>query len=166
MITRLFVGLFKGALFGAALAAAMYFGLHVTTLATPLAYLAAVLAGTLVGLVAGKPIWAEAAKIEAGLKALFGAGLGALVLFAIRKWVHVPLPATVPGWVDPGGSIALIPAVTTTIAMLFELDNTPAPAKEEAAPKRLRAPKARAADLDDDDDAIEDESASRRGKRG
>ena len=42
-----------------------------------LAYVAAALTGVLTGLVAGKPIWASGAKIEAGLKAVFGALLGA-----------------------------------------------------------------------------------------
>ena len=40
------------------------------------AYAAAVVTGIVVGLVAGKPIWAEDARIEAGTKAIAGAILG------------------------------------------------------------------------------------------
>lgn len=68
MALRLVIGLVKGLIVGGLLG----FALAKIGLAAPgalIAYLAAAAAGALVGLIAGKPIWAEGARIEAGLKA-------------------------------------------------------------------------------------------------
>ena len=68
MIGRLLLGLLKGILVGGLFG----FGIaNIPGLAAPGAvahYLLAAAAGVLVGLVAGKPIWAKDAKIEAGMK--------------------------------------------------------------------------------------------------
>src|SRR5258708_13626590 len=89
MVCRLFVGLVLGLVVGALLAAGLVAGLKVDTFlgsgGGAMAYVAAALTGVMTGLVAGKPIWAPGAKGEAGLKALFGALLGAGAMFALRQ---------------------------------------------------------------------------------
>lgn len=90
------------------------------------AYLLAPVAGVLVGLVAGKPIWAKGARIEAGLKAVFGAALGAAMMFALRRWGHlnIDLGAIGLGQGQLGTHPATaLPIVTTLMALLFEVDN-------------------------------------------
>src|SRR5580704_11431323 len=94
MLRRLLVGLVLGLVVGGLVAAGFVQGLHVLTFGDGtggalFAYATAAVTGVLTGLVAGKPIWASGAKIEAGLKAVFGALLGAGLMFAIRQWVHV-----------------------------------------------------------------------------
>src|SRR5271169_3627188 len=91
MLRRLLIGLVLGLVVGGLAAAGLVAGLHMTmfdagTGGIVLAYIAAALTGVLTGLVAGKPIWASGAKIEAGLKAFFGALLGAGLMFALRHW--------------------------------------------------------------------------------
>src|SRR5690606_894675 len=76
MLIRLVVGLVTGLIVGGLVG----FALAKLGFAAPgaiVAYLAAGLAGALVGLIAGKPIWAKDARIEAGMKAIVGALLGA-----------------------------------------------------------------------------------------
>src|SRR6516225_980623 len=95
MVRRLFVGFIVGLFVGCAVAAGLVAGLRVHEFAdlgtggVVLAYLSAALTGVLTGLVAGKPIWATNAKIEAGLKAFFGALLAAGLMFVLRRWVHI-----------------------------------------------------------------------------
>ena len=75
MLGRLLVGIVKGIVLGGLLG----FGLLKLGQAVPIAivaYLAAAVTGILIGLIAGKPIWAPDAKIEAGMKAGVGALLG------------------------------------------------------------------------------------------
>src|SRR3979409_2609457 len=90
MLRRLFLGLVLGLVVGGLLAAGIFAGLKIETFAGStggaLAYLAAAFAGVLTGLVAGKPIWASGAKVEAGLKAFFGALIAAGLMFALRQW--------------------------------------------------------------------------------
>ena len=90
MLRRLLVGLILGAIVGGLVAAGLVAGLHVLlfagTTGVVLAYLTAAATGVLTGLVAGKPIWASGAKIEAGLKAFFGALIAAGLMFAARRW--------------------------------------------------------------------------------
>lgn len=134
MLKRLIVGLFLGALVGAVLAAVLVQGLGVMTfegsmLGAAGAYIAAALAGVLTGLVAGKPIWSADGKIEAGLKAFFGALIGLGGMFALRQWVHVDVDLSAlsasagPAEVGqlPAASLPLIAAV---LGAFFELDNT------------------------------------------
>ncbi|HEX8791403.1 MAG TPA: hypothetical protein VF765_10675 [Polyangiaceae bacterium] len=171
MVRRLLLGLVIGLLMGGLVAAGLVAGLHLTaftgTGGAVLAYLTAALTGVLTGLVAGKPIWASGAKIEAGLKAFFGALLAAGLMFAIRMWVKLEVPET--AITQAGGQVGDLPAVALPIiaALLggfFELDNTgePADAKkgESGGKKRIAAgektngqAKSRVAADDDEDEA-------------
>jgi hypothetical protein len=138
MIGRLLVGLVKGLVVGGLLGFAVA-KLGFVAPGAVIAYLAAAAAGALVGLVAGKPIWAKEAKIEAGMKAVVGALLGAGLMFAIRKWLGFPLPTDLGALSAPnlsllesgargtiGGlavtSLALVAAV---LGGFYEVDNTP-----------------------------------------
>jgi hypothetical protein len=153
MLRRLLLGLVLGAVLGGMVAAGLVAGLGVSTFSGApggvfFAYLTAALVGVLTGLVAGKPIWATGAKIEAGLKALFGAALGAGVLFALRQWAPawwaVDFPAIgahghTPVWDLPATALPLVAAL---LGAFFELDNNdaaPAQAKGGTAPG-ARAP--------------------------
>ena len=140
MLRRLFLGLILGVIVGGLAAAALVAGLHMPLFAadtggTVLAYLAAAVTGVLTGLVAGKPIWASGAKIEAGLKAFFGALIAAGLMFALRKWGNIQapdvaflMPAADPDLVHKaliGDVPALaLPAVAAVLGGFFELDNT------------------------------------------
>src|SRR5882672_2772040 len=86
MVRRLFVGLVLGLVVGGLLVAGLKVDTFLGSGGGAIAYLAAALTGVMTGLVAGKPIWAPGAKVEAGLKALFGALLGAGAMFALRQW--------------------------------------------------------------------------------
>src|SRR5262245_22977233 len=121
MFRRLLIGLILGLVVGGLVAAGLVAGLHIGYFGTDaggiaLAYLSAAITGVLTGLVAGKPIWATGAKIEAGLKAFFGALLGAGLMFALRQWVHVHpgmellAPGVSPELV-PGASLGELPVV-------------------------------------------------------
>jgi hypothetical protein len=137
MLRRLLVGLVLGLLVGGAVAAGLIAGLGVRTFTdtsgTIFAYLAAAISGVLTGLVAGKPIWASGAKVEAGLKALFGALLGAAAMFATRRWggwLGIQNLPAIPvlgmnGSTAVGDLPALsLPLVAALLGALFELDNT------------------------------------------
>lgn len=125
LVWALFVGLVIG---GGSSALSVYV-LHTPwdqPLAGWAAYLLAPIAGVLVGLVAGKPIWAKGARIEAGLKAAFGAALGAALMFTLRRWGHVNVDFSAiglgQGQLGTHPATAL-PIVTTLMALLFEVDN-------------------------------------------
>jgi hypothetical protein len=131
MLRRLFVGLLLGAVIGGAAATALVAWLKVTlfdgTGGTLEAYGAALGVGVLAGLITGKPIWASDAKVEAGLKAVFGALLAAAGMFALRRWApHVTLPA--PLGTGDSAQLGDLPAslavVGASLGALFELDNT------------------------------------------
>jgi hypothetical protein len=131
MFRRLLVGLLLGTVIGVAAAAALVFGLKVTAFdgagGSFEAYGAALVVGALAGLVTGKPIWGSDAKVEAGLKAVFGALLAAAGMFALRRWAP---PVSLPGPVGTGAPVPLgdLPAalvvLAATLGALFELDNT------------------------------------------
>ncbi|MBX3262002.1 MAG: hypothetical protein KF782_20125 [Labilithrix sp.] len=181
MLKRLFVGLFLGAVVGAILAAALVQGLGVMTFdGSPLgaagAYLAAALTGVLTGLVAGKPIWSADGKIEAGLKAFFGALLALGGMFALRQWVHVDVDLTALKASNGPAEIGQLPAVSlpliaALLAGFFELDNTgDKETKEEekgalAASSSGKDKKVRVAEEDEADDADEEEEAAPAKKR-
>jgi hypothetical protein len=148
MFRRLLLGLVLGLIVGGLVAAALVAGLHVSFFGpdaggAALAYATAALTGVLTGLVAGKPIWAAGAKIEAGLKAFFGALLAAGLMFALRQWIpfHPDMAFLAPGQdaaVLREATIGQLPALSLPIvaALLggfFELDNTGA--TEGEAPK-------------------------------
>ncbi len=146
MLRRLLLGFVLGSVVGALLAGGIVFGLKSTSFdgtgGIAFAYLASALAGVLTGLVAGKPIWTSGAKIEAGLKAVVGALLGAGAMFALRQWgggVALDLGTLGPGGPAAIGSLpaASLPLIAATLGALFELDNTGEP-EEKKPPERRR----------------------------
>ncbi len=176
MLKRLLVGLFIGLVIGAALAAVLIKGLSLSVFATgaggaALADLFAAVTGVVVGLVAGKPIWASGGQIEAGLKAFFGALLGAAAMFALRRWVDVPVDLSA---ISAGrGALGELPALTLPIiaAVLggfYELDNTPEPEKKDdkdAKPASKSGSKVRVADKSEDEGEDVEEAPPRRAKK-
>lgn len=128
MVKRLVVGLVLGAVLGAVVAAVLVQGLGIVAFAAPVvAYLAAAVTGVLAGLVAGKPIWAADGKIEAGLKAFFGALLSLGAMFVLRRWVQVPLDLTaLKAGADTIGNLpaASLPIIAALLSAFYELDNT------------------------------------------
>ena len=170
MIGRLLVGILKGLVLGALVG----FGLLKISagLAFPgavVAYLAAAATGVLIVLIAGKPIWAKDAKIEAGMKAGFGALLGLGLMFAARRWLTMEVPA---GLLDvtrtlapPAGENTLgnfgmtsLAAIAAVLGGFYDADNTPEPDKPEGKDQKTPAPKARIAQPPDDEE-LEDELA-------
>jgi hypothetical protein len=175
MLRRLVLGLMFGLVVGGLLAAGLIrlgepvFG---GMAGGALAYLAAALTGAITGLVAGKPIWATDAKIEAGLKALFGALMGAGAMLALQHWgggIKPDIALLGGGGGVPIGDLpaASLPLIAGVLGAIFGLDNTDDP--EEPAPgarKRVsadatgRGTKPRVAESDD----AEDEPAAKRAK--
>lgn len=96
MLKRLLVGIVLGVVIGGLLG----FGLFQVlpgAMAGVLGYPFAAATGVLVGLVAGKPIWAKGAQIEAGLKAFVGALLSMGILFGLRfLGLTIPEVAGIP----------------------------------------------------------------------
>ena len=138
MLKRLLAALLEGVIPGAAVA----YGLGRLGLQTPVTMYAAVaVVGVLTGLVAGRPIWARAAKTEAALKAAAGAFISVVVLYALRKWlpaVHVDLTAF-GGGAGAVGSVpsVFLPAVGVALALVLEIDD--AFGTDPAPPERVRA---------------------------
>lgn len=180
------VGCVLGLLVGAAVAAALVFGLNVRvfegSLGALLAFGAAAVTGVLTGLVAGKPIWAHGASIEAGLKAFFGAMLAAFGMFALRKWaagVHLDLTAMRVGGAGSLGELpmASLPLIGMALGALFEVDNTgdAAPARSagrEGQRPGVRVAPAKAAKLSgkaapsDSDSSADEAQAQRKNLKG
>lgn len=178
MVKRLVVGLVIGAVLGAVVAAVLVQGLGIAFFTSPVvAYLAAAVTGVLAGLVAGKPIWAADGKIEAGLKAFFGALLSIGAMFALRQWVHVPVDLSA---LNAGaGSLGDLPAASLPIlaALLsgfYELDNTgddeeekPAAgaAKKASAASAAKGKKVRVTEPEEEELADEDEEPAAKKRR-
>lgn len=186
MLRRLLLGLVIGLLMGGLVAAGLVAGLHIGTFTgtggAVLAYLAAALTGVLTGLVAGKPIWATGAKIEAGLKAFFGALLAAGLMFALRQWAggfHAPITAVTPEALPVGDLPAVaLPIIAALLGGFFELDNTGDPdeakkGESSGAKKRIAGgektngqAKSRVVAEDDEDEAEQAAAATpKRAKR-
>jgi hypothetical protein len=176
MVKRLIVGLFLGAVIGAILAGLVVQGLGIQTFDASAfgaagAYLAAAVTGVMTGLVAGKPIWSADGKIEAGLKAFFGALLALGGMFVLRQWVHVSvdLSAMKAGAAEIGQlPAASLPVLAAVLAAFFELDNTepkePTDKDETRKPpssRRLRVAGSTAAD-DDEEEEEEAQAAKKR----
>jgi hypothetical protein len=150
MMRRLLVGLVLGLLVGGLVAAGLVAGLHIVDFAfitggAVLAYLTAAVTGVLTGLVAGKPIWASGAKIEAGLKAFFGALIGVGLMFALRQWaggVRLDLSPIGAGGPASLGDLpaASLPLLAAVLGGFFELDNT---AEKQQAAKEASGAKKR-----------------------
>jgi hypothetical protein len=127
-------GLVVGGLLGFALAKAGFIAPGAI-----MAYLAGAGAGALVGLVAGKPIWAKDAKIEAGMKAVVGALLGAGLMFVARKWLGFLMPVSLGSLADANASlgetnvmgsfgglaVTSLAFVAAVLGGFYEVDNTP-----------------------------------------
>jgi hypothetical protein len=180
MIGRLVKGLFLGLFIGGLAAAALIKGpFHITGFDSGgfdfVAYFAALVTGAVAGLIAGKPIWAEGAGIEAVLKTIFGALLGAGGMFLLQKFPGPTVDLTKFGMGDAALghlSIVAFPTIATVLSMFFEVDNTdsPAPAAKggrvagKAPAPKLRAPASSStplADLDADEEAAVSKKAKK-----
>lgn len=181
MLARLFVGIIKGLLVGTLLGfGVLQLNLAWAVMPAWLAYIAAPLAGVVVGLIAGKPIWAKDAKIEAGMKATVGAILGAGLMFVARTYLTMALPAfalkalaiTTPVALGmfPMASLAIIAAL---LGGFYEADNTPEPEGEakkaegaEASSKAGEKKRIAAAPQEDEfEDELGDEAEQKKAKK-
>jgi hypothetical protein len=186
MLRRLLVGLVLGLVVGGLVAAGFVQGLHILTFGEGtggalFAYASAAVTGVLTGLVAGKPIWASGAKIEAGLKAFFGALLAAGLMFALRQWGGaIPVPTTVftPAGLHLGDLPATaLPLLAAVLGGFFELDNTGGDESDASGASGTKGSKKRVAEgdgakararvaADTDDEAAEPAAApAKRAKR-
>jgi hypothetical protein len=183
MLGRLLFGIVKGLIVGGLV------GYGLVRLGEPapgpfFAYLAAAVTGVLVGLVAGKPIWAKDAKIEAGMKAFVGALLGAGLMWAARKWLVMPVPAALGSLAAPNASlgeaagsagtlgglaVTSLASIAALLGGFYEADNNPG----EAAPPPASSAKQGAAvshriaqhDLDEEDDEAAADEGRKRSKK-
>ncbi len=171
MLKRLLVGLILGVVIGGATAAVLVQGLGWSA-GFPnavFAYVAAAVTGVLTGLIAGKPIWSSDGRIEAGLKAFFGALLAIGGMFALRQWakVDVDLSAFKAGHAVIGSlPAASLPIIAMVLAGFYEVDNSPSDAAEPAGSKTTargappgpkgagRARVAEASALEEDDEEV------------
>ena len=125
MLRRFVVGFVKGALVSAlmALAWSRVFGGGEFVGAS--SYLVAILTGAVTGLLAGKPLWAKGALVEAAVKGVVGALVGGAGLYAMDKWIRVSLEL---GPLGSGllGDVAVfaLSSIALAIGVVFELDNT------------------------------------------
>ena len=144
MVRRLIFGLVLGLIVGVVLAAGLVrlgLGSFADGGGVAVAYLAAAAAGALTGMVAGKPIWASGAKVEGGLKALFGGLMGVGAMFALRQWAtgfDVNLSFVGGGGPSPVGELpaASLPLIAAVLGGLFGLDNTASPGDEAPRPRK------------------------------
>jgi hypothetical protein len=166
------------------------FGLAKLGFAAPIAivaYVAAALAGVLVGLVAGKPIWAKDAKIEAGMKAFVGALLGAGLMYAARRWLTFPVPVPLgelgganlslgeaAGSAGTFGGLAItsLAAIAALLGGFYEADNNPSDDEKPGATPEAKAAAggnnkriAASAGADDLDDDVDVEPEKKRSKK-
>ncbi len=170
MLKRLLLGLVKGGLVGGAFALLMIHGFGLNAFGALLAYILAVVVGVVTGLIAGKPIWAKDARIEAGLKAVAGAVVGALLMFALRSWANISLDLGAYGNGVIGElPIVALPMVATILALFYEVDNTgataAAAAEAEAAPQKARIAEGSGAEQSLADALLEDDAAEERARR-
>jgi hypothetical protein len=175
MLGRLLIGIVKGLMLGSLLG----FGLVKLGVALPgaiVAYLAAALTGVLVGLVAGKPIWAKDAKIEAGTKAFVGALLGVGLMAAARTWLLVPLPFAL-GQLAPesatlgGFAMTSLAAIAGLLGGFYEADNDASseeaaqagqPASKAGKQQRIAAPQGTG---EEEEELLESEPDKKRSKK-
>jgi hypothetical protein len=174
MLGRLLIGIVKGLLVGSLLG----LGLVKLGLAMPgaiVAYLAAALTGVLIGLVAGKPIWAKDAKIEAGTKAVVGALLAVGLMAAARNWLMIPIPISLgsfaPEHATIGGfAMTALAAIAGLLGGFYEADNdstgeeaeAPALAEGKAGKQQRIAPSQNVAE---EEDELESEPDKKRTKK-
>ncbi|HEY3236885.1 MAG TPA: hypothetical protein VGJ84_19360 [Polyangiaceae bacterium] len=173
MPRRLVLGLFKGLLLGALMAFLVVRGLGAVTAVGAVSYLYAALTGVVTALLAGKPVWAAGAKVEALLKAIFGALLALGANFALGRWFHPALDLTAFGaGAGPLNALpaASLPLMAAALGAFFELDNTPGPTPSaDAVVKRRVASDAssreEASDVEEVEDRSETQNESRRTRR-
>lgn len=173
------VGLVLGIILGGVIAAVLVQGLGMPTFPNPaFAYLAAAATGVITGLVAGKPIWSADGKIEAGLKAFFGALLGLGAMIALRSWAKVDLDLSMlkAGHEELGKlPAASLPVIAALLAGFYEIDNSPSDADDAkdadakgrvGASKKSSSAKVRVADDDADDEGehVEEPAANAKKK--
>ena len=183
MLKRLIFGLVFGLLVGGLLAAAVIKGIGIVAFASSgagvaLPYVFAAVTGILVGLVAGKPIWASGGQIEAGLKALVGAAVAALAMWAMRRWftLDLDLHSMGVGPATPTAAgllpVATLPVIAAVLGAFYEADNTPAPeddkgaaksAKPKDAKSKVRVADSKKKDAEEDDELVE--AAPKRAKK-
>ncbi|MFO0614382.1 MAG: hypothetical protein U0414_17475 [Polyangiaceae bacterium] len=180
MIGRLLLGLLKGIVIGGLLGFGLAKAFPGSMVAPGMVaqILLGAASGVLVGLVAGKPIWAKDAKIEAGMKAAVGAVLGAALIFAARKWLTVPFPVAITGLTQKidaaqngtlgGLSLTSFAIVAGILGAFYDADNTPSADKDQAGAAKAESPKTRVAtqspaiDLDElDEEASADKKAKK-----
>jgi hypothetical protein len=179
MLVRLLIGIVKGLIVGGLVG----FGIAKLGFAAPgalVAYLIAGCVGVLIGLIAGKPIWAKDAKIEAGMKAFVGALFGAGLMYVARRWLTmgVPVPlgelgapnlslGELPGTAGTIGGLAItsLAAIAAVLGGFYEADNDPSEgaATADASKAPAKAGKRFAAAEDDAD--LEEEEAPASEKR-
>ncbi|MEM1417861.1 MAG: hypothetical protein AAGH15_23390 [Myxococcota bacterium] len=151
MLKRLGLGLLKGLVIGGALGAGLHFGLGWTTATGILGFALAMGSGAIAGVFTGKPPWKEGGAIEGGLKAVFGAGLGALAYWLGTKYGAIGLPLDIPAAANASEVVAGTPwteiplttvaAVAGAYGTLVELDNTPSGGDGARHPKaRVEVP--------------------------
>ncbi|MGZ3422095.1 MAG: hypothetical protein ACXVEF_37010 [Polyangiales bacterium] len=158
MLKRLVVGLILGLVIGGFLGYGL-FQLLPTAMSGILAYAFAAVTGVIVGLVAGKPIWAKGGAIEAGLKAFVGALLACGILFGLRFLsFKVPAVAMFPAEEIGKHPLASLMAISTVLAMFYEIDNDAPKEEPKARLSSVGGPKARVAA--DDLEGLDEEEAA------
>lgn len=140
MVRRIFLGLAEGALLGLLIAVALdRLRMEWTSL---VAYGAVATLGAVLGLVAGRPIWARDAKLEAALKSVVGAFIGATAMYGARKWlqgVHVNLVSLGGGAGSLGDvPLASLPLIGAGLGLVFEIDDAFG-SEENGVRRRVRA---------------------------
>lgn len=176
MLVRLLVGLVKGIVVGGLIGLALASVLGAVPSSAIFVYLAAAVVGAVVGLVAGKPIWSADGKIEAGLKAGFGALLSLGLLWLVRRFVSVPLPFSLGALVEAKrtlgeSAVTSLALVGGALGAFYDADNTPAPPGEaKPAGQAPGGPKARiapgpSASADDELGLDEDVPSKKQAKR-
>lgn len=138
-MARLLLGLLKGLLAGGAVGGAA----HVLGLAGGWGYVVAMATGFAVGLLAGRPVWSHAMDPLGTiwtpvLKAVFGAGVGALAFLLLRK---LAVPIVHLGEVTASLRdlpILWAPALGAIYGAWVELDDAPS-AGSKAPPRAVKA---------------------------
>ncbi|MCC6645773.1 MAG: hypothetical protein IT374_09405 [Polyangiaceae bacterium] len=153
MLGRLILGLLKAAIVLGALGAAFVLGLGQASVAPWLAYAGAAVGALAIALIGGKALWRPGALLEAGLRTLVGVAVSFGLLWAALRYVPLDpaLLARLGAATTAPVSIAYLGFVVVPLALLFELDDTPA--KDEPEKLRVASARAEAAPVDDEEDA-------------
>ena len=179
MLGRLLIGIVKGLFVGGLVGLA----LAKIGFAAPgalVAYAAAAMTGVLVGLIAGKPIWAKDAKIEAGMKAFVGALLASGLMYAVRRWLTMGVPFPLGELAAPNLSLSepasssgtvgglAVTSLATIAALLggfYEADNNPSDAEGASSEKSAEATGGKRVAMPDADEHAEEEDEAPPEKR-